>query len=80
MNATNVKVIRRVDKDGNYESFDVMFKRFRKLYQESGILQDIRKKEYAMSPSQKRNSKRELANKRRKREEAKMAKYYTRDE
>ena len=33
-----------------------------------------------MSPSQKRNSKRELANKRRKREEAKMAKYYTRDE
>lgn len=76
MNATSVKVVRRVDKEGNYETFDVMLKRFRKLYQESGLLQDMRKHEFAMSPSQKRKIKREQAEKRRRKEEAKEQKYY----
>ena len=78
-NATNVKVVRRVDKEGNVEPFEFMLNRFKKAYQESGVLADVRKHEFAMSKSQKRAEKRKRAEKIRRLEAAKNAQYYVRD-
>ena len=75
MNATNIKVVRRVDKEGNLEPFEFMMRRFKKYYQESGILASLRKHEFAMSKSQKRNEKRKRAEKARRIEEAKQRKF-----
>ena len=79
-NATNVKVVRRVDKDGNLEPFEFMMKRFKKAYQESGVLADVRKHEYAMSKGQKRAEKRKRAEETRRREEAKENRYYRKED
>ena len=79
-NATNVKIIRRVDREGNLEPFELMMKRFKKAYQESGVLQDLKNHEFAMGPSEKRRIKRENAEKRRRREEAKARKFFKSDD
>ena len=73
--ATIVKVVQRTDKYGNREDFDRLLKRFKKSYQESGILSELRKREYAKSPSQKRKEKSKLAEARRRKEERKAARY-----
>lgn len=70
-NATNIKIIRRVDREGNLEPFEFMMKRFRKAYQESGILADIRKHEFALGPSEKRREKRKQAERTRLKEQRK---------
>ena len=74
-NATNVKVVRKIDKEGNVEPFEFMLRRFKKAYQESGVLADVRKHEFAMSKSQKRAEKRKRAEKLRRIEEAKQMEY-----
>lgn len=75
MNATNVKVVRRVDRDGNPEPFELMFKRFRKAYQESGVLADVRKHEFALGPSEKRRIKSKEAERTRLREQRKLERF-----
>jgi len=75
MAAVNLKIVRRVDKEGNLEPFELMMKRFRKAYQESGILADVRKKEYALGPSEKRREKRKQAERLRLKEQRKLDKY-----
>lgn len=74
-NATNVKVVRKVNQYGEYEPFEIMFKRFRKAYQESGVLADIRKHEFAMGPSEKRRVKSKEAERTRLREQRKLEKF-----
>lgn len=61
--AVQVKVVRREGED-----FEHMLKRFKKAYQEQGILADIRKNEFYRSPSLKKREKRENAEKRRRKE------------
>lgn len=46
------------------ESFDSLLRRFKKETVKSGIIQDLRKHEYYVSPSQKRRLKSEQARKR----------------
>ena len=75
MSAVNLSIKRRIDKDGNFEPFELMMKRFRKSYQESGILADVRKKEFAMGPSEKRREKRKQAERLRLKEQRKLEKY-----
>jgi len=49
-------VVRRKDEDIN-----VLIKRFRKKYQEEGIQQELKRREFYLSPAQKRRRKSELA-------------------
>ena len=79
MNATNVRIVRRVDREGNVEPFDIMLKRFKKAYQESGILADLRKHEFAMSKGQKKAEKRKRAAEVRRRDEARANRYVIRE-
>ena len=74
-NATNLKVVRRVDKEGNLEPFELMMRRFKKSYQESGILVDVRKHEFAMGPSEKRREKSKQAERTRIKEQRKLEKF-----
>ena len=76
MNATNVKVVRRVNNaTGEVESFDSLLRRFKRSYQDSGVLADLRKHEFAMSKSQKRREKSKLAEKQRLKDQRKLEKY-----
>lgn len=70
MAKASVKVVAREN-----EPFEILFRRFKKSYQESGILQDVRRKEFYMSPSEKRREKSKQAQRRREREERKLGKY-----
>lgn len=74
-NATNVKVIRKVDKEGNLEPFEFMMRRFKKAYQESGVLADVRKHEFALGPSEKRREKSKQAERNRLKEQRKLEKF-----
>lgn len=60
------KVVARKD-----ESFESLYKRFKKKFQSEGILQDLRKKEYYIPKSEKRRLKHEQALKRLKKAERK---------
>jgi len=73
-NATRIKVVRR---DG--EDIEHLLRRFKKEYQESGIMADAKKKEYYVGPSEKRRLKHEEAVKARKREERLNAIYSSKD-
>ena len=79
-NATNLKIVRKVDKEGNLEPFEFMMKRFKKAYQESGILAEVRKHEYAMSRSQKLAEKRKRAEEVRRKEEQRARKYIKKED
>ena len=72
--ATQIKIVRREDED-----FEHFFKRFKKAYQESGVMADARRKEFYIGPSEKRRLKHEEAVKERKREARKNAYYSDRD-
>lgn len=74
-NATNVKVIRKIDKEGNLEPFEFMMRRFKKAYQESGVLADVRKHEFALGPSEKRREKSKQAERTRLKEKRKLEKF-----
>lgn len=74
-NATNVKVVRKVDKEGNLEPFEFMMRRFKKAYQESGVLADVRKHEFALGPSEKRREKSKQAERNRLKEQRKLEKF-----
>lgn len=50
-------VVRKSDKD----SFDTLFRRFKRKVQEDGTLQELKKREYYLSPAQKRRRKSEQA-------------------
>ena len=65
-NATQIKVVLR---DG--ENFEQMMRRFKKAYQESGVLAEVRKHEFYQSKSEKRRIKHENALKERNKEERK---------
>lgn len=54
------------------ESFDSLMKRFKKKVQDDGIAQELKRREYYLSPSQKRKRKSELAEARRRKQESKM--------
>lgn len=76
MQATRVKIVRQTDKYGNVcEDFEHMMRRFKKAYQESGILADLRNHEFARSPMQKKREKHKIAEARRIKEERKMARF-----
>lgn len=75
MQATRVKIVRQVDKYGNKEEFEHMMRRFKKAYQESGILADLRNHEYARSPMQKKREKQKIAEARRIKEARKMERF-----
>jgi len=46
------------------ESFDSMLRRFKKSVNNDGLIQELRRREYYLSPSQKRRAKDDLAMKR----------------
>ena len=73
--ATQIKILR---KEG--EDFEHMLKRFKKAYQESGILAETRKKEFYVSKSEKRRLKHEEALKARRKEERQNAFYADRNQ
>lgn len=76
MNAANIKIVRRVNSaTGEMESFDSLLRRFKRAYQDSGVLAGVRKHEFAMSKSQKRREKRKLAEKQRLKDQRKLEKY-----
>ena len=50
-------VVLKSDKD----SFDTLFRRFKRKVQEDGTLQELKKREYYLSPAQKRRRKSEQA-------------------
>ena len=76
MSATNLKVVRKVNYEtGEVESFDSLLRRFKREYQNSGILAGVRKHEFAMSKSQKRREKSKLAEKQRLKDQRKLEKY-----
>ena len=50
-------VVRKTDKD----TFDSLLRRFKRKVQEDGIMQELKKREYYLSPSQKRRRKSEQA-------------------
>jgi len=79
MNATRVKIVRKLTKDGYLEPVEIMIKRFEKAYQEAGVLSDVRKHEYALSPSQKKREKQKIAEARRIKEQRKLERYYRPD-
>ena len=58
-----------VAKDG--ESVEALLRRFKRKVEASGILKDVRKKEYYVKPSVRKNLKQIAAAKQRKRAEAK---------
>ena len=73
--ATQIKVTRREGED-----FEHMFKRFKKAYQESGILAEARKKEFYVGKSEKRRLKHEEALKVKRKEERQNAFYTDRNQ
>ena len=57
----------------NNESVDNLLRRFKKKVEQAGILKEIKKREYYLSPSQKKREKRKKALKRRRKLEKRMA-------
>lgn len=57
------------------ESVDSLYKRFKKKFQNEGILQDIRKREYYIPKSEKKRLKHEMALKRLRKAEKKKKKF-----
>lgn len=71
----NVSVRAKTDLKGNIlESLESMIRRFKKKVEKETILQDIRKHEFYMKPSEKRKLKSKLARQRTERELAKKQK------
>lgn len=51
------------------EKIDSLIRRFQRAVEQAGIMKDLKKHRYFMSPSEKRKEKRKAAEKRRKKEE-----------
>lgn len=79
MGATRVKVVRQTNRYGTEETVEMMIRRFQKAYQEAGVLADLRKHEYALSPMQKKREKAKLAEARRIKEQRKTERYVRSD-
>lgn len=79
MGATRVKVVRQTTRQGDLEPVEFMIKRFQKAYQEAGVLADLRKHEYALSPMQKKREKAKIAEARRIKEQRKTDRYIRSD-
>lgn len=79
MGATRVKVVRQTTRYGTEETVEMMIRRFQKAYQEAGVLADLRKHEYALSPMQKKREKAKLAEARRIKEQRKTERYVRSD-
>ena len=50
------------------ERFEVLMRRFQRAVEQSGIMRELKKRKYYMSPSEKRKEKRKQAEKRRRKE------------
>ena len=50
------------------ERFEVLLRRFQRAVEQAGIMRDLKKRRYHMSPSEKRKEKRKQAEKRRRKE------------
>jgi small subunit ribosomal protein S21 len=50
------------------ESFEAMMRRFQRLVEQSGVMKELKRRRYYMSPSEKKKFKRKQAEKRRKKE------------
>lgn len=57
--ATNVKVVRFKDANGEWESTDSLLRRFKKAVLKSDLLKEVRKREFFVSKSVKRRLKSE---------------------
>lgn len=57
------------------ETFESLYKRFKKQVQNSGVLQDLRKREYYVPKSEKRRKKHEQALKRVRKTEKKLDRF-----
>lgn len=55
------KVVQKYDERYGYETVDHMIRRFRKKVDRDGILYDMRKHEFYLSPSEKKRKKKEDA-------------------
>ena len=52
------------------ESFESLLRRFRRAVEQEGIMAELKKRRYYMSPSDKRKAKQKLAEKRRRKEKS----------
>ena len=57
--AANVKVVRRKEANGEWESSDSLIRRFKKSVQKADILKEVRKREFFVKKSIKRKLKSE---------------------
>ena len=57
--AANVKVVRRKEANGEFESADSLIRRFKKAVQKADIMKEVRKREFFMSKPLKRRLKSE---------------------
>lgn len=57
--AVNVKVVRRKEANGEWESGDALLRRFKKAVQKADVMKEVRKREYFMSKPLKRKLKSE---------------------
>lgn len=57
--ATNVKVVRFKDANGEWESGDALLRRFKKAVLKADVLKEVRKREFFVSKSVKRKLKSE---------------------
>ena len=52
------------------ESFENLLRRFRRVVEQEGIMRELKKRKYYLSPSEKRKEKQKLAEKRRRKEKS----------
>ena len=63
------KVVRKQYQNGEYEDLESMLRRFKRKVNDELILNEIKKREFYLSPSQKKRKKREEAEQRRRKAE-----------
>lgn len=57
--ATNVKVVRRKEANGEFESSDSLIRRFKKAVQKADLMKEIKRREYFLNNAEKRRRKSE---------------------
>ena len=72
---SNVSVVPKRDASGRIcEDLNILLRRFKKKLDKENTLQEMRKREFYVKPTEKRKLKSKLASKRRQRDEAKKTK------
>lgn len=69
------KVVRKQYQNGEYEDLESMLRRFKRKVNDELILNEIKKREFYLSPSQKKRKKREEAEQRRRKAERMQRKF-----